>query len=245
MAGAGHAHPLFERVEVLSDEPPYDRALMERLEVSGLHVGCGPNIRRRWLNTDRRMFGDAGGGLSPAGRIVRASSEQYRERYFLSQDALEPYPIEDGAFDYAYSEHFIEHVPREGAVAWLREVHRLIRPGGFVRLSTPDLRKYVEGYLEPDGVFFARRRELLENMPHFGPGGVPERPGFMVNQIFRYFGHQWIYDLEEIRSAAAEAGFDQAAVTECSFHEGRLEVVAAMDQPGHRDESLYVEIERT
>jgi predicted SAM-dependent methyltransferase len=245
MAGAGHAHPLFERVEVLGDQPPYDRALMERLELTGLHVGCGPNIRRRWLNTDRRIFGDADGGLSPAGRIVRASSERYRERYFLSHDALAPYPIEDGVFEYAYSEHFIEHVPREGAVAWLREIHRLLRPGGFLRLSTPDLRKYVEGYLEPDGAFFARRRELLENMPPFRDAVVPDTRGFIVNQIFRFFGHQWVYDLEEIRSAAADAGFEPDSVTECSFQEGRLEQVAAMDQPGHRDESLYVEIERT
>ena len=244
MAAAGHAHPLFASVEVLAEPPPYDRALMERLELAGLHVGCGPNIRRRWLNTDRRMFGDAGGELSPAGRLVRASSEGYRERYFLSHDALEPYPIADGAFDFAYSEHFIEHVPRDGAVTWLREARRLLRPGGFVRLSTPDLRKYVEGYADPEGSFFARRRELLANMPQFRDG-MPDTRGFVVNQIFRFFGHQWVYDLDEIRSVAAEAGFDPDAVKECSFRKGRREDVAAMDQPGHSDESLYVEIERT
>ena len=238
------AHPTFGTIEELDEQPPYSRALMERLGQRGIHVGCGPNIKRHWLNTDRKMFGDADGSVSPSGRIVRARSERYRERYFLSHDALEPYPIEDGAFELAYTEHFIEHIPRHAAIAWLREIRRLLRPGGFLRLSTPDLRKYIEGYMDPAGTFFAEHREILRHMPHFREGGVPDTRGFMVNQIFRFFGHQWIYDLEELRFAAAAAGFDPDAVTECSFQQGRLPEVTRMDQAGHSDESLYVEIER-
>ena len=244
MPAVEQTHPTFGRIEELEEQAPYSRALMERLGQKGIHVGCGPNIRRHWLNTDRKMFGDDDGGVSHPGRIVRALSERYRERYFLSHDALEPYPIEDGAFELAYTEHFIEHIPREAAIAWLREIRRLLRPGGFLRLSTPDLRKYVEGYMDPAGSFFSGHREILRNLPHFRESGVPETRAFMVNQIFRFFGHQWIYDLEEVRAAADAAGFDPDAVTECSFQTGRLAEVAGMDRPGHSDESLYVEIER-
>ena len=111
-------------------------------------------------------------------------------------------------------------MPLDSAIAWLREIRRLLRPGGFLRLSTPDLRRYVEGYLDPEGSFFAEHREVLRQIPKFRESGVPDRRGFMVNQIFRYFEHQWIYDLEEIRAAAAAAGFDPDAVTECSFQAG-------------------------
>jgi predicted SAM-dependent methyltransferase len=245
MAAVEQSHPMFERIEALEEQPPYDRALMERLGVSGIHVGCGPNIRRRWLNTDRRVFADGDGGVSSPGRIVRAFSERYRERYFLSHDALDPYPIADGAFDVAYSEHFIEHIPRTAAVEWLREIRRLLEPGGFVRVSTPNLRRYIEGYLDPQGDFFDEHRQVLEHMPQFRAGGVPQTRGFMVNQIFRFFGHQWIYDLDEIRAVASEAGFEPDAITECSFQQGRLADVAKLDQSGHSDESLYVEIERS
>jgi predicted SAM-dependent methyltransferase len=238
-------HPLFGRVEVLDKHPPYDRALIEQLGLRGIHVGCGPNVRRHWLNTDRRVFADPDGGVSPPDRIVRATHERYRERYFLSHDAREPYPVEDESFEFAYSEHFIEHVPLDSAIAWLREIRRLLRPGGFLRLSTPDLRRYVEGYLDPEGSFFAEHREVLRHIPQFRESGVPDRRGFMVNQIFRYFEHQWIYDLEEIRAAAAAAGFAPDAVTECSFQNGRLPEVVKLDQASHNDESLYVEIERT
>ena len=118
-------------------------------------------------------------------------------------------------------------------------------PAASCGISTPDLRRYVEGYLDPEGSFFAEHREVLRHIPQFRESGVPDRRGFMVNQIFRYFEHQWIYDLEEIRAAAAAAGFDPDAVTECSFQEGRLPEVAKLDQASHSDESLYVEIART
>ena len=246
MAIVQQAHPLIGRLDVLDEQPPYDRATIERLGMRGIHVGCGPNLRRRWLNTDLRVFADPAGHVSPPDRIVRATTQEgTRERYFLGHDALEPYPIEDESFEFAYSEHFIEHVPLDGAIAWLREIRRLLRPGGFLRLSTPDLRRYVEGYLDPEGSFFAEHREVLLQVPKFRETGVPERRGFMVNQIFRYFEHQWIYDLEEVRAAAAAADFDPDAVTECSFQEGRLPEVSKMDLSSRSDESLYVEIART
>jgi predicted SAM-dependent methyltransferase len=243
--GMEQAHPLFERIEVLAEDPPHSRALLQRLGLQGLHVGCGPNVPRGWLNTDRNVFADSGGTVSPLGRIVRGTAGEDRDRYFLSHDALDAYPFEDGAFDFAYSEHFIEHISRDAAVAWLRQIHRLLRPGGFLRLSTPNLRRYVDGYMDPEGSFFTEHRKVLQQMALFGERGVPETRGFMVNHIFRFFGHQWIYDLDEMRAVAALAGFDPDAVTEHSFQEGRLPEVAGMDQAEHSDESLYVEIVRT
>jgi predicted SAM-dependent methyltransferase len=243
--GMEQGHPLFERIEVLADQPPYGRALLERLGPKGLHVGCGPNMAHGWLNTDFRVLVDRGGGASVPGRIVRGTAAGHRERYFLSHDALDPYPIEDAALDVAYAEHFIEHIPREAGIQWLREVRRVLRPGGFLRLSTPDLRRYVEGYLEPVGSFFDTHRRVLVDMAQFADSGVPDTRGFMVNQIFRFFGHQWIYDIGEMRAVAAAAGFDPDAVAECSFQQGRLPEVAGMDKPERADESLYVEIPRS
>jgi predicted SAM-dependent methyltransferase len=129
-------------------------------------------------------------------------------------------------------------VPREAAIDWLREIRRLLRPGGYLRLSTPDLRRYVDGYLDPAGSFFGALRATRGS-------GSPDTRGFMVNHIFRSYGHRWIYDVEEVRAVAVAAGFEPDAVTECSFQQGRLPEVAQMDLPMRADESLYVEIART
>jgi SAM-dependent methyltransferase len=49
--------------------------------------------------------------------------------------SLEELPVEDGSFDAAISTQVIEHVPRPAAV--LRELHRVLRPGGMLWLTAP------------------------------------------------------------------------------------------------------------
>ena len=77
-----------------------------------------------------------------------------------------------------------------------------------------------------------------------GVANVPLRPAWMVNQIFRNWGHQWIYDVDEIRFIAGLAGFGENSVTECSFRSGRLAELSELDLERRSDESLYVEITR-
>jgi hypothetical protein len=74
--------------------------------------------------------------------------------------------------------------------------------------------------------------------------GVPDRPGWMVNQVFYNWGHRWIYDVDEIRYVAAQAGFDAGAVEEAGYRSGREPELWALDPEGRDDVSLYVEIER-
>jgi predicted SAM-dependent methyltransferase len=47
--------------------------------------------------------------------------------------------FEDNTFDYIFSEHMIEHVDHDGAVAMLRECYRVLKPGGTICMATPDL----------------------------------------------------------------------------------------------------------
>ena len=88
-------------------------------------------------------------------------------RYILRQDAGRRWPFEDGSFDIVYSEHMFEHVlPTDGA-AFLKEMYRVLRPGGVLRVTTPDLEKYLLGY--------ARRHEgdtfLQAHAARFPPMG--------------------------------------------------------------------------
>lgn len=46
-----------------------------------------------------------------------------------------PYPFRDGAFDRILAIHVVEHVA--DVMAAMREFHRLLRPGGRVRIETP------------------------------------------------------------------------------------------------------------
>ena len=224
-------------IEILPDMAPFSRSRIESLGLKGLHFGSGTNIHPGCLNTDVSQLRNAQGEQTEPDRLSWIS----KEFYYLQHDATKPLPVEDGAFDWVFSEHFIEHIPQQFAVEWLKEVRRLLKPGGFLRLSTPSLLRYVKGYLEPKKSFFKDHAEKLQEM---GMKDVPPRPAWMVNQIFRNWGHQWIYDVEEIRFIAALAGFPEDSVSECSFQSGKLPEVSQLDLERRSDESLYVEITR-
>jgi predicted SAM-dependent methyltransferase len=228
----------FDTIEVLPHEPPFSGALMEELGLGGIHCGSARRLAPGWVNTDRLHLKAWDETQTEPGRLACAEGSLY----YLEFDSREPYPFEEAAFQWAHAEHFIEHLTLDEAIGWMTDVRRILKPGGHLRLSTPDLRLYVEGYLDHGNGFFAEHRERLTGSRAFREEGVPDRPAWMINQIFYKWGHRWIFDLEEIRFAGEQAGFDPAGVVERSFTEGSVAEVASMDIPGRNDESIYVEL---
>jgi predicted SAM-dependent methyltransferase len=233
----------FSSLQALEVDFPIGRTLIEELRIRGLQCGCGDAVRRRWLNSDFRALVDEGGSETRDGQLFRVDED----RFYLQHDALERFPLEDEVVDLCFSEHFIEHLGPAKGIAWLAEMRRVLRPGGVLRLVTPDLRKYVEGYLDPQSEFFSEHGSALANLPRFkDQDSAPfERRAFMVNQIFMMWEHRWIYDLDEIRHAAVQAGFDGGAIEEVAFREGTVPNLRTLDIPWREDESIYVEIRKT
>jgi predicted SAM-dependent methyltransferase len=234
----------FAAVEVVPEEPPYSSATMERLGLRGIHCGSARQFKPGWLNTDRMRLRDKDGRRSEPSRIVEVLGNNGVTSYYMQYDSREPYPFEPETFEWAFAEHFIEHLTLDETVGWLKEVHRILKPGGLVRLTTPSLAKYVEGYQDPEGRFFAEHRERLARLPNFQDGEVPSRRAWMLNQIFMFWTHAWIYDADEVRHVAVQAGFPADGVEERAYRDSAVEEVAALDLPMRSDESLYVELRR-
>jgi SAM-dependent methyltransferase len=236
---------------------------MRSLGLRGLQCGSGPKLAPEWLNTDMMHLRGREEGETEPGRLARLDGNLY----YLEHDATEPFPFEDDSFDFVYNEHFIEHLYPGDAIVWLKEVRRILRPGGHLRISTPDMRKYMHGYVDPDKAFFKQHHERMaphlqgflvdpddESVPppkrnvrrryFVDDEEVPIRPAFMINQIFQLWGHRWVYDFEELRFVAQRAGFDPSLVSEHGFREGSEPTVAALDLETRNDESVYVEIRK-
>jgi len=145
-----------------------------------LHVGCGKNRFPGWINAD----------IDPRADLI----------VFLEKRL----PFRDGSLRYIYSEHVLEHVPYETGVYFLRESHRVLRPGGVIRVSMPDLDDLVDGYQSN-----WRRFDWL-SWPEFS---FIQTRAEMINAAFRWWGHQHLYNREELARALHEAGFG-----EITFH---------------------------
>jgi len=141
-----------QTIQVLPDLQPYNRTRIQSLGIKGLHFGSGTNLHPDCLNTDVMQLSEPSGTKTEEGKLSWIGMKFY----YLQHDATKPFPVEEGSFEWVYSEHFIEHIPQQMAVEWLREVRRVLKPGGFLRLSTPSLRRYAEGYLDMAMALFSK-----------------------------------------------------------------------------------------
>jgi predicted SAM-dependent methyltransferase len=121
-------------------------------------------------------------------------------------DATKRFPFKDSTIDYVFSEHVIEHVEYQDALAMLRECYRVLKPRGKIRMSTPDLR-VLAGLLSSEKtesqnfyIDFATRKFL--------PDVTYCKEVFVINNAFRAWGHQFLYDRQTIETTLRTIGFD-------------------------------------
>jgi predicted SAM-dependent methyltransferase len=138
----------------------------------------------------------------------------------IQHDLTQPFPLASEVIEFIYSEHFIEHITRAQALALLGECRRVLRTDGVIRLSTPNLKKLVDEYLA------CRISEWTD------VDWRPSTPCQMVNEGLRLWGHQFVYDTEELMLLLNEAGFQQ--VTAVAWRESRyLELKGLECRPFH------------
>lgn len=223
-----------DKLEEIGIEPPFTRRQLGDLGLTGIEFAAFRSGHTSGLAADYIPLQCADDETGPR-RIYRVDSESH----FIRLDISEPLPFDDRCVDWVYAEHLIEHITLDQAVAWLREVKRILVPGGLVRLTTPDLGVYTRSYLDDDG-FFERHRERLLDALHPAPQ-MPNRSAFMINQVFYFYGHRWIYDFSEVSHALRLAGFASDRIQRCEFRKGASPRVAELDRVIRNDETLYVE----
>ncbi len=152
-----------------------------------LQLGCGPHTIPGWLNTD----------IFPVNSQIA----------FL--DVTRKFPFEDNTFDYIFSEHIFEHVSLAGGHNMLKESFRALKPGGVLRLATPDLDFLInlhqaepKSEVQQEYINWAYKTHLAEYKEF--TGGLDT---FVINNFFRDWGHQVIYDFKGLKAILEHAGF--------------------------------------
>ncbi len=73
---------------------------------------------------------------------------------FLCDFRSDPLPFADGSFESIHASHVVEHLSVEQTAGLLSEIHRCLKPGGRIRLATPDLDLLADRYRANDWKFF-------------------------------------------------------------------------------------------
>jgi 2-polyprenyl-3-methyl-5-hydroxy-6-metoxy-1,4-benzoquinol methylase len=106
----------------------------------------------------------------------------------------DPIPEADSSFDSVIMNEVFEHL-RVNLIASMREIHRVLRPGGLLLLSTPNLRS-VRGIYN-----LLRREEAYCSM-----GGVYDN--FAYLEQLGVMGHVREYTPKEVRDFLQKMGFE-------------------------------------
>jgi predicted SAM-dependent methyltransferase len=169
-----------------------------------INVGSSSSALDGWINVD--LLPD------PEGRC-------------LVMDATKPWPFRPGSAEVVNSEHFIEHLSAEEAKEYLRESWMVLRPGGVIRTSTPDLEGIARSMVQRDP------HDLETHRSH---GYSASTYGEMVNNYAYGSGHRRLYDEESLALLLVEAGFVEPR--RCAYGESDHEALKGVDR--HDPEGL-------
>jgi predicted SAM-dependent methyltransferase len=131
-----------------------------------LHIGCGDKYIPGFVHVDVRKLPHVD--------------------YVTTADNLEIFA--DGSVDLIYSCHMLEHLPRTTVPKVLAEWHRVLRPGGTLRLAVPDFEKIAEVYRETGTI-------------------KPLRGLLCGGQDYPENNHYGVFDFTHLSKILEEAGF--------------------------------------
>lgn len=141
-------------------------------------------------------------------------------------------PFRNDSLQLIYSEHVLEHVSYETALHFVSEASRVLGKGGIMRIAMPDLdtlvNQYQNNWREADWV----------NWPEFS---FIETPAQMINIAFRWWGHQHLYNREELERLLTSAGFSDIKFVKLG--ESKNEQLANLET--RPDSLLIAEVRKT
>jgi predicted SAM-dependent methyltransferase len=180
-------------IKILSNQANHDRRIKSYLEsnkIKKLHLGAGTTPLHGWLNTDIDIKLD---------NIV-----------YL--DATRVFPFDDNTFDYIFTEHMIEHITWHKALFMLKECMRILKPRGIMRIATPDLEMFIGLYLQNDNPLNEQYvKWVTDSLAPYSATCLHNisiyKAAFVINNAFRYWGHQFLYDSDLLSILMKEAGF--------------------------------------
>ena len=140
-------------------------------------------------------------------------------------DATAPWPLEDGAAECVYADNVIEHITLDQARSMLAEAYRCLRPGGVIRLVTPDLRKHVDLYLSGQDAVDGEVGSFYRSL-----GLVVEHQVDLVRVPIASFGHHvgYLYDFATLAAELRRAGFEEPR--EYALSDSSHEALKGLDQ---------------
>jgi len=174
--------------------------------VRRLNWGCGSHVRPGWINTD-----------------IKETPE-----VDLVADIRQGLSLDENSIDYAVSVHAFPELRYDEVMPALRELRRVLKPNGVLRLVLPDFQKAIDAYIRDDQGYF-----------HLVGDDASTAGGRLITQILWYGYSRTLFTSDFIAELMTKAGFVDLAL--CRPHETTSKFNEIVQLDNREDESLYIE----
>jgi len=200
-----------------------------------INVGSGPSSARGWKNYDWGLLPVLGKYrcLSIFTKLsLLPKSYDLKWAKLELMDIRKKWKMANLSVDIVFCSQVLEHFDPDEGEKIVKEMYRVLKKGGKLRLSVPDLEKIAKNYLnEHEGedinevIWGYRKRDYQ---------------GF-TGTIKKFFirGHQWFYDKESVKGLLERNGFKK--VKFYSRAKGSIPDLEKLEALEHQKTSLYLE----
>jgi SAM-dependent methyltransferase len=171
-----------------------------------LNWGCGPLTPFGWVNSDIEA--------QPGVEVVA--------------DIRKGLPFVDETFDYIVSIHVLPELSYGDLCPALQELRRVLKPGGVLRLSLPDMDRAIEAYRAGDVDYF-----LVDDSE------VRSLAGKLIVQLLWYGRSRTMFTREFTEELLLRSGFAQ--VNHCGYQQSASRLPGITELDNRPLESLFVE----
>jgi len=182
-----------------------------------INIGCGDTPTEGWRNYDNSWsvrlaknkvltFVLRKTGLFSASQLKFISFAENSN--ILWANGIKRIPENDSTADAVYSSHMIEHIEKDDVSLFFKEVRRILKSGGIIRLAVPDIKLQAEKYIQDgDADNFIETTSLTRKYPKT----------FIDKIKYLIIGdrnHQWMYDGKSLCKLLSSAGFNEPCILE-------------------------------
>ncbi|MDR3177221.1 MAG: methyltransferase domain-containing protein [Desulfovibrio sp.] len=201
-----------------------------------------PFVIKRYLNSHNRRLLNVGAGPHK-GKGDWLTADAFKAEADIYLNVYSKFPFPDNSFDVVYSEHLIEHIVVDKIAHFLQEVYRILKPGGLLRITTPDLEIHSSNYVSKNDIFFTpiidKYKARLDKQKNKywlirSNGGA-----FMTRAVQRFYRHRFMYDYEILASCINEIGFTKSIKQ--SYGQSIVEEIGQQDRCDRAFETLYID----
>lgn len=174
--------------------------------INRLNWGCGAAGEPGWINSDIKE-----------GPTIE-----------ITCDITAGFPLPDDCMDYIVSIHALPEMHYETLVPALRELRRVLKPGGTIRLALPDLDKGIDAYRRGDSDYFLVRDDQQQRIGS----------KFVVHMTWYGYSRS-LFTKDYAEELLEKAGFSE--IRHCEFMQSPSGLEGITDLDSREDESLFVE----